>query len=287
MQQPQSIGYRRLRKEVGDVAPAAFKHPEDVARLDGFPGGQRIQQRQDALGDEIFLHLLWQDRPFEDDADAIGRVGLAKDVIFKWQNAVVVGGTPPQHGARRVQASDGCLDDRLMTGAAGEIRHSVVGRVHESYELRCLPVQQGVGVLRVCAVRKMPVFRIGRQNVGSLVRAVISRTAVTEAAADGYRSIATVAIRATQAHCRACVHGLVVGAFVAGNATVTFRPYILRGLPLRCRRCRSIVAVNCMAALAGSGTDTDAARADKQCKTNDELSKEAIHQNTNTRLSRK
>ncbi len=159
---PDDVGHARLRKQVGDIPAAFLEDSEDIPRLDGAPGRQREQGRQDA----ILFGVLGADSLTCDLCGfAVSRITLAEDVVLERQDAVVVRRTAPQHRTRCHQAADVGIDDRLVARAAGLACDTVIRRVDESNELRALAVQQRIGLLRVCARRVMPGLRIPRLHV--------------------------------------------------------------------------------------------------------------------------
>ena len=167
LQLAEGVRQADLRELGDDVAPAPFKHAEDVG------GGQNLPRRHGVqLGKcAARLHRRGQlDRAVQHGGFAVARERLAQHIALEGQDAVIVGRAAPQHRRGRHQRSFGGDDLLHVAGAAGLTADAVVGRVHKPDELRAFLVQQRVGPLRVGRGRPVPGLRVFRQNVRGFKR---------------------------------------------------------------------------------------------------------------------
>ena len=133
----------------GDVAPAAFEHPEDVAGRGHLPCRDRIQHRQGTATGLVERHRSGRTARREQACSlSLRRIGLADDVVLVGQDSVVVRGPAEEHRPRGHQGSFCFFNQFHVAAATGLTGRPVITRIDEANELGGLPVQQGIGPLR-------------------------------------------------------------------------------------------------------------------------------------------
>ena len=248
LQLAQRVGQADLGELGDDVAAAALEDPERVGRRHGLPGRERVERLQHAARLHLRVDL---DHALDLGRLALARIGLAQEVVLVGQDAVVVGGAAPEHGAGGHQAALTGVDDVLMTGAACLARDPVVARVDEADIFGALLVQQRVAVRRVGAARIVPGFGQGRQHMGLLGELGVMRVGVPHARRH-HAGIAAMAVGAAEHHAGIAVHAGGIGGGVAGKAPCALARGLLRRLSARRWRGRRVSDVaRFLAALGG------------------------------------
>ncbi len=216
-----------------DHPAAALEHAEDVGRRNRLPGRQRVELREDPL----LLHEVGRlDRIDHGGRPAVLGVDLAQQIALERQDAVVVGGSAPQHRRGGHQAALRRLDRRQVAGAAGLARHAIVAGVHEADEFARFAIEQRVALRGIGARRELPGMRIAGQDMRRVPRGDVGRVGRRRVARLRLRGVAAMAIGAAQDDGRVRMHRRVVGGRVAAHAPLRLAAGIGCGLLLGRRR---------------------------------------------------
>ena len=160
-------------------------------------------------------------RVFKCRTDAVGGIGFAENISLERKNAVIVGGSTPEHGAGGHQAALNALDGFQMAGAACVSRNAQITRIDKADEFLRLLIQLRIGAFRIGRTRCIPDLGEARTYVRashrhSIEPVVLSFIFGTLRLYD--RDIAAVAVGAAQHNARIGMHGVTVGAGMTGHA---------------------------------------------------------------------
>src|SRR6185369_3105003 len=98
--------------DLGSLAPAKLKRPQEIAHLGDLPAWERIQERNNTL--LLYLFLCWRWNSLESSRLAIRTVAFAEPVVLQRECSVIVKRRSPQHRSSGHHALRDVMDVALM-----------------------------------------------------------------------------------------------------------------------------------------------------------------------------